>query len=128
MASVRQQGARRLGVIIVLVLGGGIATAAVRAGSNDSSKIHTAQAPTTSATEGDTATSAPETTVPTTPETTAGGSSTGATVGTSGSSGLTASGPGAASATSEHPNTGGPLPLLPGLGAIAAGAALRRRR
>src|SRR5947209_2337254 len=108
MATVRAQGARRLGVIIGIVLVVGVITAVVRSGNNSPSRSVTAQAPVTTTTivfaPTTVATTAPAPTPTSTPATAAGGAATPA------GGGLVTSGPGAA-ATPQHPTTGGPLPL-----------------
>jgi hypothetical protein len=133
MATVRAEGARRLGVIIGVLFIAGVVTAIVRAGNDSSSPSITAQAPVTTTSTGEPITAPPATvptpTAPTSAPATAGGANTGTATPTpapSTGSGLSTSGPGAA-ATTAAGTTGGPLPLLPGLAAVGGALVLRKR-
>jgi len=134
MATVRRQGARRLGVIVFIVLAAGVATAIVRSSSDNGTHVHTAQSPTTNIDETTTTVGATEGSG-LAPDTTAGSAAEGGAASTPSStettsgagSGLAASGSGAAAATDEQPNTGGPLPFLPGLVLLVCAVLLRRR-
>jgi len=130
MATVRAEGARRLGVIIGVLFIAGVVTAIVRAGNDSSSPSITAQAPVTTTSTGEPITAPPATaTASTSAPATAGGANTGTVTPTpapSTGSGLSTSGPGAA-ATTAAGTTGGPLPLLPGLAAVGGALVLRKR-
>jgi hypothetical protein len=136
---VRPEAARRLGTIIGVLLLAGTATALVRASHDSGGGSINAQSPETLLTTTSSASALPtaaEPTTPTTPATAAGtGTPTPAPTAApaptpptpAAGSGLSTSGSGTA-ANPQHPTTGGPLPLAPGLGIVGAAVLLRKKR